>query len=81
MKMNDGFLLVATHIKSYLTAAQMLCESIKDYHPKADVALYTEDRWLEDPANDVFDHVQSSLQYIVYTTDRNHDWFEVSRRQ
>ena len=61
MKMNDGFLLVATHIKSYLTAAQMLCESIKDYHPKADVALYTEDRWLEDPANDVFDHVYGGM--------------------
>ena len=57
----NGYLIVATHRKSYLTAAQMLAESIHEHYPKGQVTLFTEDDWMEDKGNDAFDHIYGGM--------------------
>ena len=61
MRTDEGFLLVATNWKPYLTAAQMLCDSLKEFAPDHPVILFTEDRWLNDPGNHIFDEVHGKM--------------------
>lgn len=57
MLTKNGFLLVASKTKSYLYAAQMLADSLKEFAPEHSVVLFTEDRWVNDPGNWIFDYV------------------------
>lgn len=52
----EGFLLVATIHKKYLTAAQFLADSLKEYTNHS-VTLFTEDDWVNDSGNSIFDNV------------------------
>ena len=54
--MTKGFLLVATIHKKYLTAAQFLADSLKEYTNHS-VTLFTEDDWVNDSGNSIFDNV------------------------
>jgi hypothetical protein len=49
MRTDEGFLLVATNLKPYHTAAQMLADSLKEFAPNHPVILFTEDKWVNDP--------------------------------
>lgn len=55
--MNKGFLLVASRNKPYLTAAQILADSIKEYFPESHITVFTEKAWTDDPGNFIFDNV------------------------
>ena len=57
----NGYVIVATHRKSYLTAAQMLAESIHEHYPEGQITLFTEDDWIEDKGNDAFDHIYGGM--------------------
>ena len=57
----NGYVIVATHRKSYLTAAQMLAESIHDHYPEGQITLFTEDDWIDDKGNDAFDHIYGGM--------------------
>ena len=57
----NAYVLVATHRKSYLTAAQMLADSIHEYYPEGRVLLYTEDEWMDDEGNDSFDSIYGGM--------------------
>jgi len=54
--MNNGFLLVASVYKPYLTSAQMLADSIREYMD-TNITLFTIDEWVNDSGNHVFDNV------------------------
>ena len=56
MNKDRGFLLVASVYKPYLTAAQMLADSIKEYCD-IPVVLFTIDEWVNDSGNFVFDRI------------------------
>ena len=61
MRTDEGFLLVATNLKPYHTAAQMLADSLKEFAPNHPVILFTEDRWINDPGNYIFDKVYGGM--------------------
>ena len=54
----NGILLVASVYKPYLTSAQMLADSIKEYS-NIPITLFTIDEWKNDAGNHVFDNVVS----------------------
>lgn len=54
---NNGFLIVATKNKKYLSSAIFLADSVKDYYPEANITLFTEDKWAEEVPTDLFDQV------------------------
>ena len=54
--MNKGFLTVASKNKFYLSATQFLADSIKEYSSYP-ITLVTEDRWVNDLGNHIFDNV------------------------
>ena len=54
--MNKGFLTVASKNKFYLSATQLLADSIKEYSSYP-ITLVTEDRWVNDLGNRIFDNV------------------------
>ena len=55
MRLDQGFLLCATNFKPYHTAAQQLADSLKEFAPEHPVILYTEDKWVSDSGNHIFD--------------------------
>lgn len=55
-KMNNGFLVVASKNKRFLTAAQLLADSIKEY-TQYPITLVTDNEWILDPGNHIFDNV------------------------
>ena len=54
--MNKGFLAVASVNKYFLTATQLLADSIKEYSSYP-ITLITDDKWVDDPGNHIFDNV------------------------
>lgn len=54
---SKGFIVVASKEKRYLTYAQFLCDSLKDYCPDTPVALFTEPDWISDEGNSLFDMI------------------------
>ena len=61
MRSDEGFLLCATNFKPYLTAAQQLADSLKEFAPNHPVVLYTENKWISDPGNHIFDEVHGGM--------------------
>lgn len=57
MSQNNGFLIVATKHKCYLSSAIYLADSLIDYYPDAKITLYAEKDWEEDIPYDLFDNV------------------------
>jgi len=55
-KSNDGFLIVATRLKSFYIAGVYLAESIKDFWPEAQICFVC-DEWMCDGREDVADYV------------------------
>ena len=41
----NGYLYVASRDERYLKAAVQSAESLLDFHPKAKITLFTEERW------------------------------------
>ena len=58
---SEGYVVVASRLKGFYDLAINLCESILDYHPKAKIALFTEERFV--------DHRASICDQIVYCDD------------
>jgi len=54
---NNGFVVVATIYKQYLTSAILLAESIRDYIPNAGITLYTTSDLVENVDVSVFSQV------------------------
>lgn len=54
---NNGFVIIATIHKQYLTSAVLLAESIRDYLPQANITLYTTPDLIRDTNVDVFSSV------------------------
>ena len=54
--MNRGFLTIASKNKYYLSASQLLADSIKEYSSYP-ITLITEDEWVDDFGNKIFDNV------------------------
>lgn len=52
----NGFLIVASIYKPYLTSAQILADSIKEYCD-IPITLFTINEWVEDSGNYIFDNV------------------------
>ena len=57
IKDNNGFIIVASRRKPFLTSAKFCGESLKDYWPESNVTLFTQDEWITDDLYDVFDNV------------------------
>lgn len=58
----NGFLFVASLDKKYLKSAILSAESLRDYYPDANIALFTHEEWLVDQdLTDLFD--------FIYTKD------------
>jgi len=53
---NQGYLIVASRKKSFYVSAMNLIESIRDYHPEAKFALFTEKRFM--------DHRCDNIDYV-----------------
>lgn len=51
---NNGFVIVATIHKQYLTSAIILAESIRDYLPDANITLYTTSNLIDNVSAEVF---------------------------
>ena len=61
MRTDEGFVVVATQLKPYLTAAQMLADGLKEFAPDHPVICYTETKWVNDPGNHIFDKVVGGM--------------------
>ena len=67
----NGYLYVASRDERYLKAACQSAESLLEFHPKAKITLFTEDRWegtydktLFDNVFSCDDHVRASVQHV-----------------
>tara|TARA_S200002703_G_scaffold78994_2_gene68011 strand:- start:2166 stop:2954 length:789 start_codon:yes stop_codon:yes gene_type:complete len=60
-KQNNGYLIVASKRKSFYLFAINLIESILDYHPKAKITLFTEERFV--------DHRVKVCDQVIYCDD------------
>ena len=55
----NGYLYVASRDERYLKAACQSAESLLEFHPKAKITLFTEDRWEGTYDKTLFDNVFS----------------------
>lgn len=54
---NNGFLIVATKNKKYLSSAIFLADSVLDYYPEAKITLFTEECWSAEVPDGLFENV------------------------
>lgn len=62
-KKNNGFIYVASVNPRFLTAAIHSAMSLREYYPKANITLFTEDGWIEPQLSDTFDTVIGGMPH------------------
>jgi len=61
----NGYLIVASQFYEYYEAAHMLIDSLLDYYPEANIALFAHDEWTkDDPRCDDLYHVQNAPNHV-----------------
>ena len=55
--LSKGFVIVASVNKAFYYAAKKLAESVRDFHPEANITFFTHEEWIESEDRDLFDSI------------------------
>tara|TARA_A100001011_G_scaffold382902_2_gene453417 strand:+ start:571 stop:1284 length:714 start_codon:yes stop_codon:yes gene_type:complete len=58
---DNGYIYVASHRKEYYYAAKESAQSLLDFYPEAKITLFTQEEWVEDEDDEIFDNVITGI--------------------